>query len=76
MDAFEKKQIVLQIFEFLDDYYVMYPEEKGNYPDWGRLDLYNEAHPEIFGELTKGKDKILKALADSAYKFYTTAIMN
>lgn len=33
MDSLEKKQIVLQIFEFLDDYYIMYPEEKGNYPD-------------------------------------------
>ena len=78
MDSFEKKQIVLQLFEYMDDYYLMYPEEKDShsYPRWGKLDSYNEAHPEIFGELVKGKDKILKALADSAYKFYITTIMD
>lgn len=78
MDSFEKKQIVLQLFEYMDDYYLMYPEEKDShsYPRWGKLDSYNEAHPEIFGKLARGEDKILKGLANATYMFYVSNIID
>lgn len=78
MDSFEKKQIVLQLFEYMDDYYLMYPEDKDahNYPNWSKLDSYNEAHPEIFGKLACSEDKVLKSLADATYMFYVSNIID
>ena len=56
----------------------MYPEEKDShsYPRWGKLDSYNETHPEIFGKLARGEDKILKGLADATYMFYVSNIID
>ena len=45
MDSFEKKQIVLQLFEYMDDYYLMHPDKKGELPDWSKIDYYNESYP-------------------------------
>lgn len=38
MDSFEKRQILMQVIEYLEDYYLMHPDKKGELPDWSEID--------------------------------------
>lgn len=70
MDSFEVKQIVSQLMEYMEDYYLMYPDKDGEMPDWSKLDSYNEEHPAIFMPLVRGDDKVLNGLANDVFELY------
>ena len=84
MDSFEKKQILMQIIEYLEDYYLMHSDKKGELPDWSEIDYYNESYPtvchnlvtSIFPKLIKGDDKILNSFVNAAFEFYKNYIMD
>ena len=84
MDSFEKKQILMQVIEYLEDYYLMHPDKKGELPDWSEIDYYNESYPtvchnlvtSIFPKLAKGDDKILNGFVNAAFEFYKNYIMD
>lgn len=63
------------LFRYMDEYYKEFPEEKGNYPNWGELEWEYE-YPDIFpalygydyrGGLSREEAIELNNFADKAY---------
>ena len=60
------------LFRYLDEYYREFPEEKGNYPNWGELE-WDDRYPDVFpalygsGDLSQEETDELNNFADKVY---------